>query len=125
MIIDCVRNESYLDYLDEILNRNCCYVQVYGSSSMDYKSIGISDFLIPSYKFWTQKIKYLLGFTTHPILSYKLKYDSTFGQAVEAVWESHKLETPIDSIYKGWKHYHRAIDRIERGHTSGKVVCIL
>lgn len=128
IIIDCVRDETFLDYLDSILKdskENGSYSQVYGSSSMHFSSCSILSIILPSYK--SLKLWFLgkLGFVNHNLYSYKVSYDPTFASVVQTMWKSNNLEIPIDSMYRGWVDYEKAIARVGSGRASGKVVCIL
>lgn len=125
VVLDCVRNEIFMNYMDAILNIDCAYSQVYGCLTMNALTSSLFELIKPSFTRFKYALLYTLGFSTHPILSYKLHHDPAFSTVVHSVWESHKLETPIDSMFRGWTDYDRAIERVGLAKASGKVVCIL
>lgn len=128
LIIDCVRNESFLDYLDLILKdsqNDGAYCQIYGSKSMKILTCNLFSIILPSFNSIKYKILEFLGLLKHNIFYYKLHYDPTFSSVINKMWKNGTLETPIDSIYRGWTDYEKAIQRVGSAKASGKVVCIL
>lgn len=128
LIVDCVRNEIFMDYMDVILkdaDEGGAYCQVYGSKSMNLSSCSIFSMILPSYRSLKYKILSLLGMLKYNLYVFKLAYDATFAPVVQTMWKSHQLETPIDSVHRGWYGYEEAIHRVGSSKASGKVVCIL
>lgn len=133
VVVDCVRNEIFLDYLDVILKDSTSddggssgsYCQVYGSKSMNLCSCSIFSIILPSYRSLKYSLLYSLGLLKHRLYCYKLGYDATFAPVVHSMWKAHLLDTPIDSVHRGWSNYAEAIHRVGTSKASGKVVCIL
>lgn len=128
IIIDCVRNEIFLDYLDLILKdktANGAYCQIYGSKSMKILTCSLFSIILPSFHSIKFKIFQMFGLLKHNFYIYKLHYDSTFGSVIKSMCKDGTLETPIDSIYRGWTDYDKAIQRVGSAKASGKAVCIL
>ena len=128
LIVDCVRNEIFLDYLDVILKDSVtsgAYCQVYGSKSMNISSCSVFSIILPSYRTLKYSLLYSLGLLKHRLYCFKLGYDATFAPVVHSMWKAHLLDTPIDSVHRGWSNYAEAIHRVASAKASGKVVCIL
>lgn len=128
IIVDCVRNEVYMDVLDLILkdpNEDGAFCQIFGSKSMKLDNPSLLDVVLPSYRSVKYWFLYQTGYFKYPIYTFKLGYDATFADVVEQMWADKTLETPIDSIFLGWTQYDLAIARITTGRVSGKVVCML
>lgn len=128
IIVDCIRNESYLDYLNVILKspkEGGAYSQVYGTYQLNLFNTSIISFILPSYQYLKHTIMYRLGQSEYPIYRFKLGYDKTFANVVDDLWNNSSLDTPIDSIFRGWTQYNLALHRVATAKASGKVVCIL
>lgn len=128
LIVDCVRDEIFLDYLDVILKDSVtegAYCQVYGSKSMNISSCSIFSIILPSYRSIKYSLLYRLGLLKHRLYCFKIGYDATFAPVVHSMWKKHLLDTPIDSAYRGWSNYAEAIHRVGTAKAFGKVVCIL
>lgn len=128
MIIDCVRNDFYLSYLDSILkdpSEGGTITQVYGSRAMNIKSASIFDHILPSFEYIKYKLLYLLGKTKFNVSQFKVSHDPTLDVVIREMWDMGRLDIPIDSIFRGWLQYRAAIDRVATSKSSGKVICIL
>ena len=128
MVLDCVRNDSYYKYLNMILkkpNENGLFTRIYGVNSMNLFSTKLLSLILPTYismKYWLLN---KLGVFEFPIYTFKLSYDVTFKDVLHKMWERDELDTPIDSIFRGWEQYDLALHRVSTSKASGKVVCIL
>lgn len=128
IIVDCVRNESYLDYLEVILKNpkeGGAYSQVYGTYQLNLLDSSIFSFILPSYQYLKHTIMYALGKSEYPIYRFKLKRDKTFANVIDYLLNASTLDTPIDSIFRGWTQYESALRRVASAKASGKVICIL
>jgi NADPH:quinone reductase-like Zn-dependent oxidoreductase len=128
IIVDCVRNYSYMEYLHLILKdpkEGGAYCTVYGVNAMNLYSCSIWSVILPNYEAVKYAVLYAFGYFKFPIYSFKLSYDPTLSSAIRKMWEAKEFQTPIDSIFRGWTQYDLALHRVGTSKASGKVVCII
>lgn len=124
IIVDTVRDESVFDYFDSILKPNTEFglvSQVAGSYTIDYRNIKISQFL-PSWKVFSNNIKFALGYSKFEVLSILLKPNNDYIDVINKLWNEKKLNFAIDSIKDAYTEYQEAFDKVASGTAKGKVV---
>lgn len=128
IIIDCVRNYSYMEYLNLILkdpSENGAYCTVYGVNTMNIYSCSLWSVILPSFEAAKYSLLHLFGYFKFPIYTFKIGYDPTLSSVITKMWQAKEFQTPIDSIFRGWSQYDLAMHRVGTSKASGKVVCIL
>ncbi|TID28396.1 hypothetical protein CANINC_002574 [Pichia inconspicua] len=128
LVIDCVRNDFFISYLDSILKdpeEGGTITQVYGSRAMNIESATIFDHILPSWNYIKYKMLYLLGKFKFNVSQYKVSHDPTLNVVIREMWDMGRLDIPIDSIFRGWSQYDTAMHRVASSKAAGKVVCIL
>lgn len=125
IIVDCVRDEVFLDYLDPILKptkEGGVYLQIAGSSVMNYETAHFSSFF-KSFRYMKTYLKGLLGLSPHTFVSFFLKPSSGAGASVNELWNKKELDIPIDTVCDGFTEFQAAFDKVASCKAKGKVVC--
>lgn len=124
IIVDTVRDESVIDYFEEILKpakEFGVYTQVEGSYTIDYTDIKLTQ-LLPSWKLFSNSLKYKLGLSKFEIFSILLENNKDYGKAVKQLFENGKFIFSIDSIKDAYTQAEDAYQRVASGKSKGKVV---